>query len=164
MNSGDQATGSPSFRVSLELTTLGTKVTTSLRVQINSAAGGGQQAIAAAISSESKMDEDLFFFNFPSGPCEINLDPTPTAGPISDAYIVTGKVNSDRQACFVLFDRELNVFAISSLAKGTSIALPSVPIMLGEEPLTAAIRAFDIFAGTSLRKGCDGCSPSRWAL
>ena len=35
MNSGDQATGSPSFRVSLELTTLGTKVTTSLRVQIN---------------------------------------------------------------------------------------------------------------------------------
>ena len=81
MNTGDQATDSPSFRVSLELTTLGTKVTASLRVGINPAAEGGQQAVAAAISSGSNEDENPFFFNFPASPCEINLDPTRTSGP-----------------------------------------------------------------------------------
>ena len=86
-----------------------------------------------------------------------------TSEPAATVCIVTGRTISDKRAALILHDSS-SAFAISTNLKGARVAWPSTPVMVGEDPAEAAIRAFDIFAGPSLRKGSDSSQPSRWAL
>ena len=86
--------------------------------------------------------------------------PAPHTATVS---VVTGKTITEKRAAIILHDSTSRALAVT-IGTSSSRAWPAASVLVGEEPESAAIRAFDTYAGPSVRKGCSGAAPAVGAL
>ena len=135
-----------------------------LRVRLNLAIKDGQvTATTSTVLAQlppPQLDEPL---HQASQAAELGIS-EPTA-PESEVCITIGKTVTDVQAALILHDEDGCAFAITRVIKErTTLEFPSAPVKVNESAAEAAVRAFDLYAGSALRKGCGGDKQGRLAL
>lgn len=135
------------------------------RIKLNLSIKGSTVLASLGTRVGHRREHPKVLFNISAGPdgqvqSTMCVSPEPATAEVN---VVTGKQITEQRAALILYD-DRRAFAITAEGKTSALAWPSTPVLIGEDPRNAAIRAFDTFAGNSIRKGCDVDSPSRWSL
>ena len=85
--------------------------------------------------------------------------------PVSASNVVLGKTSTGIRASLILYD-STNVYVLTSGTPGepsSPYTFPSAVVEIGSTPREAAVRAFDIYLGTSLRKKSDSATANAYS-